>query len=59
MVEKYRLNLIVAFAILLIDIWLIWGLRIWDSVGHSREEDVFAVPLSPLPFCVLHSAMNF
>ena len=37
------LNLIVAFAILLIGIWLIWGLRIWDSVGHLLQGCSIAI----------------
>ena len=34
MVEKYKLNLIVAFTILLITIWLIWARRVWDWTGY-------------------------
>ena len=34
MLEKYKLNLIVAFTILLITIWLIWARRVWDWTGH-------------------------
>ena len=34
MVEKYKLNLIVALTILLITIWLILARRIWDFVGQ-------------------------
>lgn len=34
MVEKYKLNLIVAFTILLITIWLIWASRVWDWTGY-------------------------
>jgi len=34
MVEKYKLNLAVALALLLITIWLIWARRIWDWIGH-------------------------
>jgi hypothetical protein len=33
-VEKYKLNLIVAFTILLITIWLIWARRVWDWTGY-------------------------
>jgi len=33
MVEKYRLNLIVAFVILLIVVWLVWTSRVWSFVG--------------------------
>jgi hypothetical protein len=34
MVEKYKLNLIVAFTILLVTIWLIWAWRVWDWTGY-------------------------
>jgi len=34
MVEKYKLNLIVAFTILLITIWLIGARRVWDWTGY-------------------------
>ncbi len=34
MVEKYKLNFIVAFTILLITIWLIWAKRVWDWTGN-------------------------
>jgi len=34
MVEKYKLNLAVGFAILLITIWLIWARRVWDWTGN-------------------------
>jgi len=34
LVERLRLNLIVALIILLISIWLILVVRIWDSMGH-------------------------
>jgi len=34
MVEKYKLNLIVASAVLLITIWLIQASRVWDFVGR-------------------------
>jgi hypothetical protein len=33
-VEKYKLNLIVAFTILLITIWLIGARRVWDWTGY-------------------------
>jgi len=34
MVEKYKLNLIVAFTILLVTIWLIGARRVWDWTGY-------------------------
>ena len=34
MVEKYKLNLVVAFTILLITIWLMWARRVWDWTGY-------------------------
>ncbi len=34
MIEKYKLNLIVAFTILLVTIWLIWARRVWDWTGY-------------------------
>jgi len=33
-VEKYKLNLVVAFTILLITIWLMWARRVWDWTGY-------------------------
>lgn len=34
MVEKYKLNLAIAFTILLITIWLTWTGRVWEWVGQ-------------------------
>lgn len=34
MVEKYKLNLVVGLAILLITVWLIWAHRVWDWTGQ-------------------------
>jgi len=34
MVEKFKLNLIVGFTILLVTVWLIWSHRVWDWTGN-------------------------
>lgn len=34
MVEKFKLNLIVGFVILLVTVWLIWTHRVWDWTGN-------------------------
>jgi len=34
MVEKYKLNVVVALIVLLITIWLIWSGMVWDFVGY-------------------------
>jgi len=34
MVEKFKLNLIVGFTILIITVWLIWAHRVWEWTGN-------------------------
>ena len=34
MVEKFKLQLILGFSILLVTVWLIWAHRVWEWMGN-------------------------